>query len=102
MSNRDININNLITRCRLMCGQEAEALGLPLESGYFIHDSIAADDKYGWSREVFEGWVNLLLMIFGEENESSLLELFGKCQELMGQYGQLIEELLAPSTSNKV
>lgn len=83
---------DISSRCALMCGQEAEALGLPALVGYIMHDGIVEDDIEGWSDSVFAEWCQNIITRFGEDKQEALLCLYDACAEVMERYGNMIEE----------
>lgn len=96
----DNSIVEICTRCRLACGLEAEALGLPTELGYFLHDygvqiQMNNDDVGPLKKNIDVNVVYTLLVYFGlyEKNKYEVYELYGKCFDNMEMYGQLINQV---------
>jgi hypothetical protein len=85
-------IQDISTRCILMCGQEAIVMGLPKEAGYAIHEGLVADNIDNWSEDQFMSWTEALAETFGLENELKLIDLYNECGEILERYGMLIEQ----------
>lgn len=82
----DINWE-LVNRCRLMCGAEAELANLPYELGIEIHDGIVRDDVERWSEEQYLNWCKELDHKWAQYEQSQLTELYLSISKLMGDYG---------------
>ncbi|AFZ11351.1 hypothetical protein Cri9333_0376 [Crinalium epipsammum PCC 9333] len=71
-----MEIPEIVCRCRLACGAEAVAFGLPESAGLEIYDGQVADDLNNWDEPTFEVWCNAIIDKYSSvANQQTLLQL---------------------------
>jgi hypothetical protein len=93
---RNERIEEIVSRCRLACGQEATAYDLSEEVGYFLHDLAVNELVYSnQEKPVLNRTIQYTIRDFFElsnKDNTQLPKLYKEIYKKMDTYGALIRK----------
>ena len=87
-------VQEVIDRCALACGAEAESKGFPQQAGYDIYQGCIADDLDGWTEGVFLLWIRQIEQRYSQFGDTKKLQdLYLAVCQIMGNYAPLLKSV---------
>lgn len=85
-----MQLEEVITRCKLACEAEAVASGFPASAGSEIYDGCVADDLEGWTDDQYLQWVKTIVDKYGKSED--LRRLYLKVCNIMADYTPMLKQ----------